>query len=853
LKKTFTKIAAFILIAILIWGCNTEKNIPEGKLLLKTNKISVNGRTITEENLHNQLYQKPNSTILGYHLRLNLYNLANQNPDSTYKAKYINNPEKYKRKSKWLSAKQIDRLGESFWYHGIHDFLKKTGEQSVIIDPTKIDKSILRLKSYYFNTGYFDVKAQSLIDTISAKKAKLKYTITTGSPYTIDSLKTTIYTPELDSLYKINKGNSLLKIGKQYNTSDFLEEKNRITTQLRNNGVYNFQPNNITFDIDTINKEGKVSINLIINNYTFQEKDTTKTEPFKIYKISAVNVYTDYSPINRNQIITDSTSYNGINLFSNEKLKYKPQAITNAIFIAKNFPFSDLKTTLSTRYLNNLKIFNYPSIQYEVDKKDPTEHSLIAKIYLTPRKKFSFGYTFDLSHSNIQDFGIGASIFETIRNVFNGAETLDISARANVGSSKDLANPNDRFFNVSEYGLDFKLNIPRILMPFETEKIIPKSMIPSTLLSIGYASQKNIGLDKENLTGTYAYNWNPKKNNTSKFDLFNVQFVRNLNSENYFYVYGSSYDALNEIAKNPINISDPIYFDKKGNLIIESGTKGFTDAVLSGNTNLKPTDPDYQSTKSIEERRVRLTENDFILATSFSFTKTTKKDLLDSNFYQFKTKIESAGSLLSLLSKTANFEKNKNGNYQIFNLEYSEYIKTEFDYIKHWDLKNQNVLALRSFFGIAIPFGNSNYIPFSRSYYSGGSNDNRAWQPYSLGPGTSGAVNDFNEANMKIAISSEFRFKILGSVKGALFIDAGNIWNVLDNVTDEKSTFTGIKNLKDIAIGSGFGIRYDLSFFVVRFDIGFKTYNPANKKGEKWFQEYNFGHSVLNFGINYPF
>ena len=201
----------------------------------------------------------------------------------------------------------------------------------------------------------------------------------------------------------------------------------------------------------------------------------------------------------------------------------------------------------------------------------------------------------------------------------------------------------------------------------------------------------------------------------------------------------------------------------------------------------------------------------------------------------------------------ANQKKNSNGNYDIFNLEYSEYIKTEFDYIKHWDLSKEKILAFRSFFGIAIPLGNSNYIPFSRSYFSGGSNDNRAWKPYGLGPGSSGALGDFNEANMKIALSGEFRFKIAGSLKGALFADAGNIWNVIDNVEDEKSTFTSFSDLKDIALGSGFGLRYDLSFFVIRFDLGFKTYNPANETNRRWLREYNFANSVLNFGINYPF
>ena len=855
MKKTSTKITAFILIAILICACNAVKRVPEGKLLLTKNEIAVNDKTIKDETVFNQLYQKPNSTLLGYRLRLNLYNLANLNPDSTYQAKFTNNPEKFRRKSKWLSEKQVHRLGKSFWYHGIHDFLKKTGEPPVVIDKDRADKSLLRLKYYYFNNGFFNVGASYKIDTLSNKKGKIKYAITSGNAYFLDSLKTTILTPALDSLYETNKSNTFIKSGNQYKTEDFDNEKNRINTHFRNNGVYYFQPNYVTFDIDTIKKVNKANINLRIANYSYQQQDSSRTEPFKIYKISDVNIYTDYSSSTNNQKITDSTTNKNFNLYSQNKLKYKPKAITNAIFITKGGLFADYKTVLTTRYLNNLKIFNYPSIQYEVDPRDSTAQSLIAKVYLTPRKKYSFGTTQDVTHSNIQDFGVGFSVSETVRNVFNGAETLELAVRGNIGSSRKLANPNNNFFNVSEYGLDLKLNIPRIFMPFSTEKIIPKSMIPSTLITLGFAKQQNIGLDKENFTGALTYNWTPSRNSTARFDLFNTQFVRNLNPQNYFNVYGSSYKALNEISKE-YNTNSSYYNNSTDqNLRIEEGTDGFTRDVLTGNVNfLKPLEPeDFQAVKSIEERRLRLTENDFILATSFTFSKTTKKDLKDNNFYLFKTKIESAGTVLTAVASTTNQKKNSNGNYEIFNLEYSEYIKTEFDYIKHWDLSKEKIVAFRSFFGIAIPFGNSDYVPFSRSYFSGGSNDNRAWQPYGLGPGSSGALDDFNEANMKIAISAEFRFKILGSLKGALFADAGNIWNVLDNVEDEKSTFTQFKDLKDIALGTGFGLRYDLSFFVIRFDFGFKTYNPADEMNKRWFRDYNFANSVLNFGINYPF
>lgn len=853
MKSSTAKVSAFILIAIAIAACNSVKRVPDGKLLLTENKIFENNKVIKTEITSNQLSQNPNAKLFGFPLALTLYNWAKPNPDSTYLLKFKNNPKKLERMTKWLSAKQVEQLGNSFFYKGIHNVLKKIGDAPEIIDKTRADKSLLRLKYYYFNQGFFDIKANYTIDSLKYKKGRVNYFITTGKPYVLDSITPFITSPAIDSLYRLTAESSIIKSGIQYKTEDFENEKNRLTSYFRNNGAYHFQPNNITFNVDTINKNHKANINLKISDFSFQENDSSKTAPFKLMKISEVKIYTDYKAAEANYSITDSTNYNNFTLLSKQKLKYRPKAITNAIFIYKGSLFSDNNTSLTSRYISNLKIFNYPSIIYENDKRDSTSQSLIAKIYLTPKKKYSFGQSIDITHSNIQNLGIGFSPSISIRNVFNGAETLEFSGRANVGSSQDFANPNDVFFNASELGLDLKLNFPRIVFPFKTERIIPKNMFPSTLISTGYSIQKNIGLDKENLIGAIAYNWTPKKNNTARFDLFNVQFVRNLNPTNYFNVYTSSYDALNEIAKKPEYNVNPSYFDQEKNLVVENGTNSFIQDVLSATPSINTTPTDFSAIKSIEERRIRLIENDFILATSFSFSKTTKKDISDNNFYLFKTKIESAGSLLSLFANATNIEKSSNGRFELFDLEYSEYIKTEFDYIKHWGFSKETVFALRSFFGIAIPFGNSNNIPFSRSYYSGGSNDNRAWNPFRLGPGSTGGVNDFNEANMKLAVSAEFRFQLVGNLKGALFVDAGNIWNVLDNTEDRKAQFTSLKDLENIAIGSGFGMRYDFGLFVFRLDLGFKTYNPANEMNRRWLKDFGIGRSVLNFGINYPF
>ncbi len=853
MKNSLTKISLIILIGIFIFGCNATKRVPSGKCLLTKNEIYIDDKAIKTEVVYNQLYQKPNSSILGFRLRLHIFNMAKQKTDSIYRAKFVNNPKKYNRKAKWLSRKQVKRLGQSFWYSGIHNSLMKNGEAPVVLDTISTKKSLNRLKSFYYNRGFFNVTSNFSIDTSTLKRAKLNYFVNLGKPYIVDSISTKINTPALDSIYKIKKMNSLLVSGEQFHSENFKNESARITAEFRNNGAYYFQQNYINYENDTINTNKKINVKLIIEDQSIREEDSLKTQPFKLYKISKVNIFTDHSSTNTNARITDSINYKNFTLYSVNKLKYRPKSITDAVFIVKGNSFSDIKTTLTSKYLSNLKVFNYPLIQYSEDKQN--ENALIANIYLIPQKKYIFGASVDLTHSNIQDFGISGNTSFTIRNIFNGAETFEIAARGNIGASRDIAIPSTSFFNISEFGLDARLNFPRLFLPFNSDKIIPKAMIPSSTFSVGFAKQRNIGLDKENFTSALAYNWTPKKNSTAKFELFNIQFVKNVNVANYFNVYGSSYNSLNAQAQQ--YNTNPAYVDDgnvaEGNLIIETGTNGFLNDVLGPNPTVFPSTNDFKTIRSINERKGRLTENNLIFASSYTFTKTTKRDFLDNNFFAFKTKVESAGNVLSLFALASKQLKNQNGANTIFEVEFSQYIKTEFEFIKHWDLSRKKVLAIRNFLGIAIPYGNSNSVPFSRSYFAGGSNDNRAWQSYGLGPGKTSSVNDFNEANMKLALSAELRFNIFGQWNGAIFTDIGNIWNIYDNIDNPDAVFSGFKSLENIAMGTGFGVRYDFNFFVVRLDLGFKTYNPAKAENEKWLKELNFGKSVLNIGINYPF
>lgn len=848
MKNSLTKISLFILIGAIILGCNTTKRVPNGKSLLTKNNIYVDGKKNNVEDVFNQLYQKQNSSILGYNLRLNIYNLAKEKTDSIYRAKFKNNPKKYKRKVSWLSKKQVKRLGQSFWYSGVHNFLRKTGEPPVILDTISTRKSIRRLKAYYYYRGYFDTKVKYKIDSIGPKKVKLRYDITTGTPYTIDTINTYISSKPLDSIYQLRKSNSFVKTGKRFEKANIDAEIARITEDFRNNGAFRFQQNYMNFDIDTLNGNHRANVDLIIENESVRVEDSLYNVPFKLYKINKVNIFTDHNPANQSAPIRDSTVYKDFTLYHVGKLRYRPKAITDGVFVTKGNYFSDNKTSLTSKYLSNLKVFNYPLIQYLQDEKDPD--GLTANIYLTPRKKYTFGFSTDFTHSNIQDFGISGNTFLGIRNVFNGAETFEIGFRGSIGASKDLANPNNNFFNISEIGADAKLNFPRILLPFKTDKIIPKSMIPYTTISVGYSEQTNIGLDKQNFTGSLVYNWTPRKSTNFRFDLVNIQFVRNINPGNYFNVYKTAFETLNDLGD--IYNRNTAYIDPDtGKLKIDEGTNGFITDVLAPGSLISTTPEDLKTIRSINEQKNRLTEDNLIVATSMTFTKTSQKDLADNTFYAIKAKIESAGNILALLSTAS--ELGKTGSKTAFGVEYSQYIKTEFEYIKHWDLTRKKVLAAKAFAGVAIPYGNSNSIPFSRSYFAGGTNDIRAWQSYNLGPGKTGSINDFNEANMKLLLCAEFRFNIFQQLNGAFFVDSGNIWNVSDITTDKDAIFSGLKSLENIAVGSGFGFRYDFNFFVIRLDLGFKTYNPANDNNEKWFKEMRFDKSVINIGINYPF
>ncbi|HIB48815.1 MAG TPA: outer membrane protein assembly factor [Flavobacteriaceae bacterium] len=852
MTQNFTKVA-FILGAILfLASCNAVKYVPDGEFLLTENTIEVDGKNPDNSDPYSYLTQRPNTTfpLLGIPVGLHIYNLADPNPDSTFQAWLDKKPRREDRLVKFLSRKQLNALDSS--YIKFNQFLQRTGDAPVIVSEDKNKKSTTQLQRYYASLGYFNAEATYEVKTDSSKekRAAVSYEVVKHKPYFIDSIAYEISSPAVDSLFKLSKKDAFIRKGEQYKRNNFLDEIDRLTIQFRNSGLYYFDQDYVTFKGDTVNTDHKANITYVIPDRKINAEDSTITEPFQVFTVNEVRVVTDYTFSNSTKSLTDSVTHRGYKLYGYEPIKYRPKAITDAISITPGKVFKDIDRTLTYNQISDLKIFRYPNITYQEDPADST--GLIATILLTPQKKYTFDISFDAYTSALQPFGTGFSSSLLTRNVFRGAETLQISLSGSVGSSADQ---DVGFFGTSDIGGNVRLSFPRILFPLNTDKFIPKYMSPSTNLSVGVNLQNNIGLDRQNYSGKFNYQWRPSKIRTNLVDLFDIQYVRNLNVENYFNVYQSSYDRLNEIARAAGYDFSNEGMQNTPSLTIPDETDDFISSVLNQqDPDLDISESDFDEVLSIAERRFRLSEDNLIFATSFTWLQDTRENIFDKSWTRFRWKLESSGTILSGVTALTGAEENENGSKEVAGVAYSQYIKGEAEVIKHWTLFDNNVFAARGFIGLALPYGNSNSVPFTRSYFAGGTNDNRGWRAYSLGPGSSGGILDFNEANFKLAFNGEYRYTILGAFKGAFFVDVGNIWNVADDLADEEAfNFDGLQDLKELAVASGFGIRYDFGFFVVRFDIGFKTHDPGRPEGERWFKDYNFQNAVYNIGINYPF
>ncbi|MDP3311749.1 BamA/TamA family outer membrane protein [Lutibacter sp.] len=825
MKYNFIIVLIFIGITVNFISCNTVKYVPENENLLVKNSIYINGKKNIDNEINDYIVQRPNQLVLGVPLPLYFYNLANEKFESDFEKWKIESPNWYNFTTKVFSEKQA--IGLRNFKFNTHQWILKNGEAPVIFSSKKALMTSENLLQHYFNEGFYKAKVVFEDRELKNQKVAVDYFIETDQQYFIDTVSVSIESKVIDSIYNNHKSNSFIKNGDLFKIELFVKEQERLSTLFRNSGIYRFNKNAINFEADSSFTKYKSNVLLLIN-------DSITNLPYKVQKIRNVKIYTDYTYNTRDEPIKDSLNYEGYTFLAQDKIQFNPKLLLNSIFIEPNSVYMDETRELTRKQLRGLKNFRTVDIKYNEFENDDLE----ASILLSPLKKYGLGFNTELTHSNIRQLGISGKLSFLNRNIFKGAEILKFSIQGSFLDSKDAAD-SEKLLNAWEIGADVSIELPRFLLPFESEGIVPKYYSPRTTFTLGTSLQKNIGLDKQKFTGIVDYTWETSDIKSHSFQLLNAQYIKNLNIGSYFSIYTSEYNDLKDIQQT--------YFPT-----ISLSRDNAIDFLRTNiNSNFQQTNPEeYQAAKNIETRYNIITEDVFIPSMEYSFTINNAENYKDTEFSFFRVRFVSTGNVSTILAK----QEDSNGNKTLLNTPIAQYIRTDLEYKKFWTVHFDNVLAFRSFLGIAIPYGNSKTIPFNRSYFIGGSNDLRAWKIYDLGPGSTKSGLEYNVGNLKFISSLEYRFKVLNSIKGALFIDAGNIWDITNlDVTDSDAKFNGLNSIKDIAVGTGFGIRYDLSFILLRLDIGFKTYEPYFNGNSKWFQNYNFKNNVYNFGISYPF
>ncbi|MCK5463195.1 MAG: BamA/TamA family outer membrane protein, partial [Bacteroidales bacterium] len=422
---------------------------------------------------------------------------------------------------------------------------------------------------------------------------------------------------------------------------------------------------------------------------------------------------------------------------------------------------------------------------------------LVCHIQLSPNTSQS--YTVELEGTNSAgNLGIGGSLNYNHRNLFGGAENFTTRLSGAMETIKEI--DQEGFGNMIELGIEARLTIPKFLLPFKTEQFIRKYN-PKTSTSVSYNYQHRPDYTRSVFQTTFGYNW-------------------------------TSGDFITHII-NPVQLNFVKMIDA-------------TDEFLE---DIKDTYLEY----SYEDR--------LILGINYSFIYTNQDIQKTRDFMFFRTNLESAGLLIKGLAKAIGAERDSLGRHIMFGNAFAQYLKGDVEYRYFKILNDQTNLVYRIFMGAAFPYGNSITIPYEKQYFTGGANGIRAWQVRNLGPGSYNVYDDSNApdwpnqtADVKIEGNIEYRFDLFWLLEGALFLDAGNIWSLNKDDDRPGSVFEWNRFYKEFALGTGFGLRMDFSFFVFRFDLGMKVRDPAQAEGSRWvFMNSDYNRPQFNIAIGYPF
>jgi len=676
-------------------------------------------------------------------------------------------------------------------------WFKKKGEPPVLMSSVKPGVTRAIIDAKLFNIGIFKSYTESKI--VEGKRTgKVIYTSHVHKPYVVKDLIYAISDDSLSRLILTGKDKSLIKPGADYNLDILKTERIRIDAILKNNGYFYFNPDYLLFKADTSNVNHDVTFKLSL-------KDSIPKNALTVFRINNVYINQNYS-LNEQRVDStkDTLNYQNIVFLGKEaRMAIRPKVLSKSIYLRKNEIFSRQNHIITLNRL--MSMGNFKLVQINFSENNTSGPGLLdVNILMTPMPKHTFRAEIDMVSKSNNYTGPRMNLSVLNRNAFNGAELLNLNLAGSFEAQ--LSGVNKNLYSYS-YNPQIELTFPRFLVPFKIKRT-NSLYLPTTHIMLSYNFMKRVNY----------------------FDMNTFQFV-------YGFKWKQSIRKEHEL--NPIDIS----FTKVGNQ-----SAAFT-ALLDANPFLK---------KSYEEQ--------FIAGGSYSFTYNEQMLTGKKMQYYFHLTSELAGTMFSL-AKSITGEKISSANpSKVLGSIYSQYSKLSVDGRAYYNFKDKNRLAMRVFAGIAKPFGNSLILPYSKEFFSGGPNSLRAFQINSVGPGTffqDTGKRGFLQlgGDIKLEANAEYRFNIYSYFKGALFVDAGNVWLLKSNPANTGSPFMLSKFMDQMAVGTGFGLRVDVSFFILRFDLAFPLRKPWLDENKRWVaDQINFGSSawrkdnlVLNVAIGYPF
>ncbi|MDP5120418.1 MAG: BamA/TamA family outer membrane protein [Spirosomaceae bacterium] len=691
---------------------------------------------------------------------------------------------------------------------------QKWGQKPIFLTPNIINQNNDILDDFLEKEGFFKPSVSGTIQpTKKIKEAKAVYNVILPKRYALDSVayesdSLTTLPEHLITDFKKTQGKSILKPNQPYRFDNIQTEQLRIDRQLREEGYYYFRSDLVNIEADTT--IGKQRANIY---YSLDENMPVRSQ--KQYLINDIYVFSsrNIEEMQADSVDFDADYFRGVILADSSK-EFKQEIFTSAIAFRPGNAYSTEKNDVTMQRLINLDNFQLVKNRFEVVNR--LDSSLLnVYYYLSPKQKKSVRAELNALTRSSGFAGSQVSLSWLNRNAFRGAEKLTISANAGFdvqlgGGSKDTESEL-QVRNNYRLALNGELTFPRFIMPFF--KLDPESsrILPKTTISAGYESiiQRNF-YNLNSINGSFNYVWRQGGAHEHVFSPVAATFVQASNI---------SEDFLFAVFEDPI-------------------------------------------------RLLPILNNQFILGGTYSYTYTPIIPPSKKYSYAFYGNLDFAGNLLGVLDKLR--PEDKRG--FLFNNAYSQYIRADGDFRYYYNLSKNLKLANRVFAGFGIPYGNSLSLPFTRQYFSGGSNSIRAFRARGVGPGT--YIRDPNDGfqsffgsftgDVKLEFNTELRQKINEYVGMALFVDAGNIWNYKDVSTygeENGDVLFGKDFYKQLAVGAGVGLRLDVSFFVLRADLATPVINPGRIKGERFvLDEINLrdpswrqNNLILNIAVGYPF